>query len=142
MDTKEAKDFLVEQTAEQAALESVALSELEKRMMYFTESDPASCPNPLELNEEFERQYDTQEYEAKIARLLHHAYKRLRQEAPQKTRDWDDAIRTLRKGDHYLLVFWSLKPADENRLRDSFIMVGIGLLIVAGIVIWDFWFAK
>ncbi|MGO9592059.1 MAG: hypothetical protein ACLP3K_18665 [Candidatus Acidiferrales bacterium] len=142
MNTKEAKDFFVERTAEQAALESVPLSELEKRMMYFTESDPASCPNPLELNDEFEGQYDTPEYEAKIARLLHGAYKRLKAEAPQKARDWDDAVRTLRKGDHYLLVFWSLKPSGENRWRDNLIMIGIGLLIVAGIVIWDFWLAK
>ena len=38
----EAKDFLVQQTAEQAALENVPLSDLEKRMMYFTETD--ECP--------------------------------------------------------------------------------------------------
>ena len=142
MNTKEAKDFLVEQTAEQAALENVPLSELEKKMMYFTESDPASCPNPLELNEEFEGQCETPEYEAKIAHLLHHAYKRLKEESPQKARDWDDALRTLRKGDHYLLVFWSLKPANENRLRDVLIMIGIGLLIVAGILISVIWQGK
>jgi hypothetical protein len=33
--------------AEQAALEKVPLTDLEKRMMYFTETDPASCENPL-----------------------------------------------------------------------------------------------
>ena len=32
----EAKDFLVQQTAQQATLENVPLSDLEKRMMYFT----------------------------------------------------------------------------------------------------------
>src|SRR5713101_9480648 len=37
MRVREAKDFLVAQTAEQAALEGVPLSDLEKRMMYFTE---------------------------------------------------------------------------------------------------------
>jgi hypothetical protein len=52
MDTKQAKDFLVAQVAEQAAIESVPLADLEKRMMYFTESDPASCPDPLTLNDE------------------------------------------------------------------------------------------
>ncbi len=34
MKVLEAKDFLVQQTAEQAALENVPLSDLEKRMMY------------------------------------------------------------------------------------------------------------
>jgi len=49
MKTKQAKDFLVQQTAEQAARESVPLSETEKKMMYFTESDATSCDNPVEL---------------------------------------------------------------------------------------------
>jgi len=73
-------------------------------MMYFTESDPASCDDPIGLNDEFEAQYETKEYETKISRLLHHAYKRLKEENPERMRNWDQAIRTLRKGDHYLLV--------------------------------------
>ena len=46
-------------------------------MMYFVENDPTSCANPLELNGEFEAQYDATEYEVKIARLLHHARDRV-----------------------------------------------------------------
>jgi len=38
---------------EQAALEGVPLADVEKRMMYFTESDAASCDSPIELNDEF-----------------------------------------------------------------------------------------
>jgi hypothetical protein len=41
----EAKDFLVQQTAEQAALKNAPLSDLEKRMMSFTEVD--ECPDPV-----------------------------------------------------------------------------------------------
>ena len=37
MQVREAKDFLVQQMAEQAQMEGVPLSELEKRMIYFTE---------------------------------------------------------------------------------------------------------
>jgi hypothetical protein len=47
MKVLEAKDFLVRQTAEQAALEGVPLSDLEKRMMYFTET--GECPEDLLL---------------------------------------------------------------------------------------------
>ena len=97
----EAKDFLVQQTAK---LENVPLSDLEKRMMYFTETD--ECPeNPIARNDAFEAQYETNEYEAKICRLMHHVYRRIKKENPETRRHWDDAIRTLRKGDHYLLVF-------------------------------------
>jgi len=106
MDTKEAKDFLADQAAQQAALDHTPISDLEKRMMYFTESDPASCGDPFRLNDEFESKYDTAEYEAKMARLLHHAYKRLKAENPGGKLQWDEAMSTLEKGDHYVLVLW------------------------------------
>jgi len=54
MRVREAKDFLVQQTAEQAAFENVPLSSLEKRMMYFTET--GECPeDPIALNNAFSR---------------------------------------------------------------------------------------
>jgi hypothetical protein len=133
MKTKQAKDFLVQQTAEQAARESVPLSETEKKMMCFTESDATSCDNPVELNEEFEAQYDTAEYESKISRLLHHAYDRLKLEDPKRKRTWDQAIRTLRNGDHYFLVLWDTKPRSEHPTRDFFKLLGVGMLIAVGI---------
>lgn len=135
MKTKQAKDFLVQQTVEQAARESVLLSDTEKKMMYFTESDATSCDNPVELNEEFEAQYDTSEYETKISRLLHHAYDRLKLEDPEGKRTWDQAIRTLRRGDHYFLVLWDIKPTSEHPTRDFFKLLGVGMLIAVGMVI-------
>ncbi len=103
MRVREAKDFLVQQTAEQAALENVPLSDLEKRMLYFTEI--AECPeDPIALNDAFEAEYDTDEYEAKISKLMHHAYVRIKKENPEAARQWSEAIRQLSKGDHYLLV--------------------------------------
>ena len=84
MKTKQAKDFLTLQTAEQAARENIPLSDIEKKMMYFTESNGTSCDNPVELNDEFEAQYETAVYEAKISRLLHHAYNRLKAEDPDR----------------------------------------------------------
>jgi hypothetical protein len=50
---QEAKDFLVQQTAEQAQLEGVPFSDLERRMMYFTEIEEMP-EDPIQLNEEFE----------------------------------------------------------------------------------------
>jgi hypothetical protein len=133
MNTKQAKDFLVQQAAEQAALENVPLSDVETRMMYFTESDLASCPNPIELNHEFEAQYETAEYEAKISRLLHHAYDRLKVENPEKKRNWDQVIRTLDRGDHYILVLWGVSLPGQRPKGDSFKLLGSALLIVAGL---------
>jgi hypothetical protein len=118
MKVREAKDFLVTQTAEQAALEGVPLSDLEKRMMYFTES--GECPeDPLALNEEFEAEHDSDEYEAKISRLLHQAHRRIRKEGGAARKNWDLAIKCLRRGDHYLLVMWDLSPSTWTPVRDS-----------------------
>jgi len=149
MRTKEAKDFLVQQTAEQAALEDISLSDLEKRMMYFVENDPISCPDPLELNQEFEEKCDTEEYEAKIASLLHHAYKRLKSEDSDKARQWDLAIRTLSGGDNYLPVLWSRRPSSGYPLRgsftpvtNSFTLLMTGLLVATVLLVAAFFAAK
>jgi hypothetical protein len=105
VNSREAKDFLVQQATDQAQRDGVSLCELEKRMMYFTEGEDA-VENPAELNEEFEARYKTPEYETKIARLLGRAYKRLKKEDPDAAQTWDAAIKELKEGDHYLLVMW------------------------------------
>src|SRR5260370_11834730 len=132
MRIREAKDFLVMQTAEQAALEGVPLSDLEKRMMHFTEGKSAT-EDPLSLNEEFEAEYDTTEYEAKISGLLHHAYKRLRKENDAARRNWDEAVRCLRRGDHYLLVM--LDSATEKPRGDSLKLFPASLGIAAPFIL-------
>jgi hypothetical protein len=103
----EAKAFLIQQTAEQAALDAVPLSGLEKRMMRFTESPDASegsLEDPFTLNSEFEAEHDREEYEAKISDLLKRSHKRLKKEKSDKARTWDEAVKVLKKGDHYVLV--------------------------------------
>jgi hypothetical protein len=113
MRVREAKDFLVQQTAEQAALENVPLSGLEKRMMYFTKT--GECPeDPIALNNAFETEYDTTTYEKKISLLMAQAYRRIKREDPEKLRLWNNAFRILSKGDHYLLLFWR-----QNKFRKS-----------------------
>lgn len=136
MKSRQAKDFLVQQASEQAALEGVAFSDLEKRMMYFTETD-SSCENPAALNEEFEAKYDTEEYETKLSELLRHAYQRLKKEDPEKVRNWDQAIQALRKGDHYILVLWDSNSSDSTGAH-SLKLSGTGLLLASVFVVTAF----
>jgi competence CoiA-like predicted nuclease len=103
MHVLEAKDFLVQQTAEQATLEHVPLSDLEKRMMYFTETDKC-LEDPIALNDAFEAEYHTDEYESKISKLTRHAHSRIKKENPEAARKWKEAIQELSKGDHYILI--------------------------------------
>lgn len=118
MNTKEAKDFLADQAAQQAALDRIPLSDLERRMMYFTESDPDSCHDPINLNEEFEEKYDTVEYEVKMSRLLRRAYKRLKAENAGGKLQWGEAISALEKGDHYVLLLWGQHSPMGARKND------------------------
>jgi hypothetical protein len=103
MDALAAKDFLVQQAVEQAALDQVPLSDLEKRMMYFTETGEMT-EDALALNDAFEAEYDDAEYEAKIGKLMRRTHARLKEESPSLASTWDEAVQELRKGDHYLLV--------------------------------------
>jgi hypothetical protein len=139
MNAKQAKDLLVGQTVQQAAIEGVPLSDLEKRMMYFTESDDA-VEDPSTLNDEFEAKYDGEEYEAKISGLLHHAYKRVKKENPETARTWDESIRFLRKGDHFILVLWGEKQPEERPPYDSLKLLGaaILLIVVGGALMYGF----
>lgn len=130
MRVREAKDFLVAQTAEQAALEGVPLSDIEKRMMYFTESGYVP-EDPIKLYEEFEAENDSDKYEAKISGLLHHAYRRLRKENDVARKNWDVAIKCLRRGDHYLLVMWDTAPYTWTPVRDSAKLLASGLGLAA-----------
>ena len=137
MDEREAKDFLVQQAAEQAAIEGVPLSDLEKRMMYFTESGYVP-EDPIKLNQEFQAQHDGDEYEAKVSELLDHAYARLTKDRPEVASYWDEAIQELEKGDHYLLVFCKEAGEGVGEKRppyDLVRLIGTALVIVVGFLI-------
>jgi hypothetical protein len=127
MKIREAKNFLVQQTVEQAQQDNVPLSELEKRMMYFTEGKGA-LEDPALLNDEFEKQYDTANYEKKISLLMRHAYARIKKEDPQKAFLWNSALDTLRTGDHYILVL-SGPVSTHSSSRNRRIYLASGLLI-------------
>jgi hypothetical protein len=129
MNEKAAKDFLVQQAAEQASLEGISLSDLEKRMMYFTES--GYCPeNPIQLNEEFEAKYATPEYEEKLARLLRDAHERLKKETAESLRPWNDAISCLRKGDHYIMIFADARSGGTSPNLPSWTVWVVAVLTV------------
>jgi hypothetical protein len=137
----EAKDFLVQQTAEQAALENVPLSDLEKRMMYFTET--GECPeDPGALNDAFEAAYDTAEYEAKVSKLMHHAYQRIKKENPETAHRWKEATKQLSKGDHYLLILEDVNhPKEHPRERpphDSIKLLGAAILVASAMFVFAF----
>ena len=129
-DAREAKEFLVAQVVDEAQREGVSLSEVERKMLYFTESywNPY---NVAEVNEEFEREHDTAQYEKKIAGLFRKAYNRCKTERPDELPGWSEAVRVLGQEDHYILVM-----AHEAGIRAplSAIVQKFRAALIAGII--------
>jgi hypothetical protein len=95
-----AKQFLFNRLIQQASLDEIVLSDLEKRMFLFSELSP----NPdWEANEKFEAEYDDSEYEKKVAKLLRHAYAHDVKD-PVAKNVWQECLKALRKEDFYGLV--------------------------------------
>jgi len=131
-----AKEFLISQIVEQAQRDNVPLSEVERKMLYFTESEE-TLPDMLEVNEQFEKEYNTAKYEKKIAGLLRNAFRRNREESTESESRWNKAVADLRKGDHYLLVMLDQSLQPES---DFWIVAGWSfLLAVGGIVAVGLW---
>jgi len=62
---REAKEFLVSRIVQEAQQEGVSLSEVERKMLYFTET-AWTLPDIMEVSDEFDRTYDQGEYEQRL----------------------------------------------------------------------------
>jgi len=120
-----AKEFLISKVLEQADDDGIVLSELERRMLRFSEG--TASEDDIEAAEQFENEHDSDAYEAKIARLLRRAYER----DGQKNR-WHAAVRALRSEDWYILVMLQqagIKGAAGWHVAILGICAGLELLI-------------
>jgi hypothetical protein len=129
----QAKEFLVAQIVQQAQLEGVPLSEIEQKMLYFTESG-WTLPNIMEVAEKFDEEYDQDEYEKKIAKLVKSAAKRAMKRPGDDYAKWWEAIRLLGREDHYISVMINgagLRPrGDQPKLLATALSI-VGAFVVA-----------
>jgi hypothetical protein len=99
-----------------------------------------------EVNAKFEREYNADEYENKIASLLKSARVRDEKESLSGVQRWKDALEALRKEDHYILVMVSQAfgsaSGSGSRTRDFLIYIGVGIGIVLCLVLYAFWGAR
>jgi len=131
-----AKDFLIARITEEARLQSVPLSAIELRMLWF--SEVAGVPADwMELNEQFDREYDASVYEKKITGLIEAGYKRAKGKSAAEVNDWKDAVRARQKEDHYLGVM--VDNADLNDYRVLKSLMGpiiVVILILISILVF------
>jgi hypothetical protein len=103
--SRDAKEFLAGRIVAEAQRESVPLSEVERKMLYFSET-AWTLPDIAEMNNAFDRDYS------------------------QELDTWTEAARILRREDHYLLVMLDAAGAPSRPRGDVFNLFLTALAIV------------
>ena len=125
----EAKEFLVSRIVDEARRRHVGLSELERKMLYFSENYP-TLPDMMEVSNQFEAEYDDEKYEKKIKKLSRRAFVRDQEESPGNIPLWREAISLLKKEDHYILVMLDVPRSALDWAK----LIVAGLLLTALLV--------
>jgi hypothetical protein len=125
---REAKEYLIRRILAQADRDDVPLSDIERKMLYFSETG-WTLPNIMAISQEFDQTYDQDRYEIKIGQIIrriddHH-------DANCEHDRWDEAVKRLRDEGHYLLVL--IDNAFNKSARTS--RWDTGRLILAGVVV-------
>jgi hypothetical protein len=125
---REAKEFLVAQIALEAQRENVILTDVERKMLYFSESG-LTLPDMPAVSDEFDSEYDQGKYEKKIAQLIRRGYAQACKDSGETYDKWWASIRVLDSGDHYILVM--IRLAGLRPRHDQLKLLVTGLAVVA-----------
>ena len=132
---RQAKEFLIPRIVAEAQRENVPLSEIERKMLYFSESG-WTLPDMTTVYEEFDHELDQDEYEHKIASLIRKADKHARKESREEYGAWWAAVRFLQREDHYISVM--IRIAGLRPAGDQLKLLGAGLGVVTCILLAEF----
>jgi hypothetical protein len=99
----EAKRFFVDKVVEQARAERTSLSDAERQMLSWSESDPEYDVDPT-LPGRLESEMSDEEYETKVAGLLTRSFAADVAARPEAASAWKQAAEVLNEGDHYILM--------------------------------------
>ncbi len=127
---RDAKDFLAGKIVEEAQREGAPLTEVERKMLYFTETE-WTLPDMEQVSAEFDRGYDQGEYEQKIGGLATRLQSRFEVQGKQGRETWDRAIEKLSQGDHYMLVLVDALNTTQKGAKHNLKMVAIALVLFA-----------
>jgi hypothetical protein len=109
----EAKRYFVEKVVQQARSEGVILSDAERGMLSWSESDPEFKADP-ELADQLATEMSDQEYESKVIGLLARRFATEVGEDPGSIETWRQPYAVLGQGDHYILIMIN-KAVDLKR---------------------------
>jgi hypothetical protein len=139
---RDAKEFLIARIISTAQNEGVPLSEVERKMLYFSET-VSTLPDMVETSDAFDRDYDQSTYEQKIGTLVHKFCAEARKTNRDDLDSWKKAVRTISPEDHYLLVLIKFaKPPTGSPVADRLKLVALAFLITLRIVAGIYLFAN
>lgn len=146
MNDSEAKEFFIQKVLDQARKQNIILSDVEKQMLSWRDTDPNFYENH-ELNQRFENETSKSEYEKKIARLIRSGYDDDLWENNVARKTYGQAYKAIKSKDYYITImvdkaigkdvnklsyfFWG-NSSDEYILR----VVLSGLLFIFGTVLF------
>ena len=130
---REAKEYLVRRILAQAKQDGVPLSDVERDMLYFSETG-WTLPNMMTISQNFDQNHDQDEYESKVGQIVQQIRA---QDDSNLDHSWDQAVQRLLDEDHYLSVLISgasrassenakMSPGDIFRL----ILASVGVVAV------------
>lgn len=136
--SREAKAYLIRQILAEADRENIHLSEIERQMLEYSETENTP-PDLEEMNAEFDRDYDQSEYEAKITSLIRNRLAGLKAIHTHDLQQWHEAVSILAGEDHYLLVMIDLADTrpmvrtlgTQSRLLDRVKLVATAVVVIA-----------
>lgn len=131
---RDAKEFLVSRIVTEAHRENVLLSEVERKMLYFSET-AWTLTDIAEVNDAFDRVCDPAAYERKIASLIRKLCANARADNKDEFDAWTEAVRVLRKEDHYLLVMIDAAGSSGRPRRDFWKLLATAFVIVCVFVV-------
>jgi len=131
---REAKDFLANSIAAEAQRNGTPLSEIERKMLYFTETG-WTLPDMKEVSAEFDRNYDQRDYERKIGELVNNIQVRFADQGVLEQERWNAALEKLSHGDHYLMVLADTARPSRKGLRHNLklLIIALGFLVYAAL---------
>jgi hypothetical protein len=105
-------------------------------MLYFSET-AWTLPEIAEVNDAFDRDYSQKEYEQKIAGLIRKIQASSRTRNKDELDTWTEAVRILRREDHYLLVMLDAAGAPSRPRGDVLKLWLTALAIVCAFLAID-----
>jgi hypothetical protein len=117
---KQVLDYISVRISAQAEREGTPLSDVERKMLYFSENE-WTLSDMAEVSAEFDHDYDQNEYERKIAGLIGKVNSDLEND-PAEQEKWGDAIAKLSDGDRYLMVMvYMARSASARHIGGGFL---------------------